>query len=465
MGGAAILALLLALAPPAAAQAPCTFVLGFAQLRQLVGAATVGDCLEDEHANPANGDALQRTTGGLLVWRKADNWTAFTDGHRTWLNGPFGLQRRLNSERFDWEGVRAVALAVPPGMSVGRLATPRQLSRPPGFAASVFAVGVEGARALALGPTGDLYVSATEPGRIYRLPDRDRDGVADRVELWGDGLSLPHGLAVRDGYLYVAETGRVVRFRLGPGGERAGAAEPVVADLPSGVGHYTRTIAFGPDGRLYLSIGSSCDACPETDERRAAIGVYGPEGRRVLARGLRNAVGLAFRPGTAELWATNNGRDNLGDDLPPETLYLVRDGMDAGWPRCLPGGAPDPQLGRAADCAGVESPAATFPAHVAPLGLRFYDGVLFPPEYRGSLFVALHGSWNRSSPVGYEVVRLPFDGGRPGQPEPFLSGFLPPGSRQADVWARPVDLIVAPDGALLVSDDDGGIIFRIAPAR
>jgi glucose/arabinose dehydrogenase len=445
------------------AQAPCEFVLGFAAIRAAVGAERVGECLENERANPANGDALQRTSGGLLVWRKADNWTAFTDGHRTWVNGPRGLQQRLNSERFDWEGGRTVTLSVPPPLRAGRLAEPREVWLPPGFAAGVFAAGVEGARAMALGPGGDLYVSAPGPGRVYRLPDRDRDGLADRVERWAEGLSRPHGLAVRDGHLYVAETSRVVRFRLGAGGERAGEAEVVVPDLPSGAGHYTRTIAFGPDGRLYVSVGSSCNACPEADERRAAIGVYGPSGGRVLARGLRNAVGLAFRPGTDELWATNNGRDNLGDDRPPETLYRIRDGMDAGWPRCLPDGAADPQVGGPGGCAGVEPPAATFAAHAAPLGLRFYDGQLFPSEYRGSLFVALHGSWNRTSPIGYEVVRVPFVDGRPGVAEPFLGGFLPAGGARADVWARPVDLIVAADGALLVSDDDGGAIFRIVP--
>ena len=419
MGGVAALLTCIAFALPAQAQPACQFALGFATLRDLIGAETVGGCLEDEHPNPENGDALQRTTGGLLVWRQADNVAAFTDGARTWM---------------------AVA-----GHAV---------SLPNGFTASVFASGVDGARAMALAPDGDVYVTATGPGRVYRLRDANRDGLADAVETWLSDLQLPHGIAVRDGYLYVAETHQVVRYRLA---ERAGAPEVVVPDLPHGAGHYTRTILFAPDGRLYVSVGSSCNACTESDERRAAISLDG----RVIARGLRNAVGLSLRPDTGELWATVNGRDNLGDEIPPDALYRVQEGMDGGWPRCLPDGSPDPQLGRPGTCGAIAAPAATFPAHSAPLGLRFYDGAMFPSAYKGSLFVALHGSWNRSTPIGYQVVRVPFDGDRVGQPEPFLTGFLPPGRGRADVWARPVDLLVASDGALLVSDDEGGYLLRV----
>jgi glucose/arabinose dehydrogenase len=359
---------------------------------------------------------------------------------------------------------RSVTLGVPAPFATGRLAVPRQVTLPPGFTASVFAAGVRGARGMAIGPNGDLYVTGLGPGVVYRLPDRNRDGVADAVETWADTLSMPHGIAARDGYLFVAETNRVIRFPIGSDGERAGEAEVVLDGLPFGEGHFTRTIAFGPDGRLYLSIGSSCNACLERDERRAAISVFDANGGRVAARGLRNAVGLAFRPGADELWVTNNGRDLLGDDLPPDTLYLIRDGLDAGWPRCLPTGQSDPELGAGASCGAIDPPRASFPAHSAPLGLRFYDGALFPPTYRDSLFVALHGSWNRSSPIGYALWRVPMTGLQAGTPEPFMGGFLPGSGRRADVWARPVDLVVAPDGALLVSDDDGGAIFRIGYA-
>lgn len=360
-------------------------------------------------------------------------------------------------------GLRSVELRVPDKLKTDRLAQPRQVALPAGFQLSAFAKGLSGPRFMALGPNNTVYVTGISGGVVYAM--HDRGGVADDVQTWTSGLRGPHGVAVHDGYLYVGEEHQVVRFKLGPNGERAGAAETVVPNLPAGAGHRTRTVGFGPDGRLYVAIGSSCNVCDEKDERRAAISVYNGDGSagRVFARGLRNAVGFVFRPGTAQLWATNNGRDYLGDELPPETLYLVTDGMNAGWPRCNPIGQPDPQFGSPTSCQGVDPPAVTMAAHQAPLGLRFYDGRMFPEQYRGDLFVALHGSWNRTSPTGYKVVRVPFRGGTtPGPVEDFLTGFLPADGTRGGVWARPVDVLVAPDGALLLTDDDGGAIFRIS---
>ncbi|HEY3107702.1 MAG TPA: PQQ-dependent sugar dehydrogenase [Chloroflexota bacterium] len=360
-------------------------------------------------------------------------------------------------------------LAVPAQMRTGRLQTPHQLNLPPGFSANVYAAGLPGARFMALGPGGTVYLSQISAGTIIALPDRNRDGVADEVVTWAEGLSVPHGLAFRDGYLYVAEAARVVRFKVGPVGERQGGPEVVVPDLPASGGHRTRTIGFDADGRLYVAVGSSCNVCEEADQRRAAISLYNGDGTggRVLMRGLRNAVGFVWRPGTAELWATNNGRDNLGDDLPPEGIWRVREGASAGWPTCYlgPGGRellPDPQFGKPDGCRAADPPAISFQAHTAPLGLRFYDGRAFPETLRGDLFVALHGSWNRSTPVGYKVIRIPFPNGQPGQPEDFATGWMAEQGNRGSVWGRPVDLLVAPDGALLVSDDDGGAIYRIA---
>jgi glucose/arabinose dehydrogenase len=361
-------------------------------------------------------------------------------------------------------GAARVQLQVPDRYRIGRLAQPRELTLPSGFTASVFAAGLAGPRFMALGPDGTLYVTGMAGGVVYAM--HDRGGIADDVRTWASGLRGPHGIAVHDGYLYVGEENRVARFKIGPGGERAGEAQTVVPDLPSGAGHATRTVGFGPDGRLYVAVGSSCNVCLERDERRAAISVYDGDGGagRVFARGLRNAVGITWRPGTAQMWATNNGRDYLGDDAPPETVYVVHEGMDAGWPRCNPPGTPDPQFGSPTSCQGIDPPAVIAQAHMAPLGLRFYDGKMFPPQLRGDLFVAFHGSWNRSVPVGYKVMRVPFGGGdRPiGPPEDFVTGFLPPNSSRGAVWARPVDLLVMPDGAMLITDDDGGAIFRIA---
>ncbi len=364
-------------------------------------------------------------------------------------------------------GARAsVTLDVAPQFRSGRLAEPHTLTLPAGFKANVFAAGLSGSRFMAIGPGGTIFVTGMTGGQVYALPDRNGDGIADEIQVWADGLRQPHGLAFHDDYLYVGETNRVVRFRVGPDGARQGDPEPVIPELPSGGGHRTRTVGFDPDGKLFVAVGSSCNVCEENDQRRAAISVYNADGSggRVFMRGLRNAVGFVWRPGAAELWATNNGRDQLGDDVPFETVYRVRDGSNAGWPNCYPapgGMLPDPQFGQPDVCQTVDAPAATFQAHSAPLGLRFYDGNSFPEAVRGDLFVALHGSWNRSVPVGYKVIRIPFAGGNPGQAEDFATGWMASAGDRGSVWGRPVDVLVAPDGALLVSDDDGGVIYRI----
>jgi glucose/arabinose dehydrogenase len=333
----------------------------------------------------------------------------------------------------------------------------------PGFTIDVFARDLGPARFLAVDPLGTLLVSVPRQGRVLALPDDDGDGRADRTVVVADGLELPHGLAFHDGALYVAETGRVVRLAYDPTTQRtSGAPEVVVAGLPRRGAHWTRTIAFGPDGRLYVSVGSSCDACEESDPQRAAITRYEADGSAPVrfATGLRNAVGLAFRPGTDELWATVNGRDWLGDDRPADYVTRVEAGGFYGWPSCYwaPGGlASDPQLGAPGRCERVARPDLLYQAHSAPLGLAFYTGQAFPPAYRGSLFIALHGSWNRRTPTGYKVIRVGFDDGTP-HAEDFVTGWLA-GSR---AWGRPVDLAVAGDGSLFLSDDLQGVVYRIA---
>jgi len=341
-------------------------------------------------------------------------------------------------------------------------AGPVELDLPPGFEAGIVARDLGRPRFMAFDEAGVLFVADMGGGRVLALPDRDGDGQADETVVVADGMDNPSSLSFYDGWLYVGETTRVVRLR--PGDDlRAAESEVVVPDLPRGGAHVTRTVLVDGEGRLYVSVGSSCNVCLEEDERRAAISVYGADGSggQVLARGLRNAVGLAIHPRSGELWATNNGRDWLGDDQPPETLYVVTGGMDAGWPRCHAGRIVDPEFGAEGACQGVAAPVVEMEAHAAPLGLAFYDGDQFPAEYRGSLFVALHGSWNRSEPVGYKVVRIPLDeDGRPaGRVLDFATGWLLDDGDT--VPGRPAGVVVAPDGSLLVSDDKAGLVYRI----
>ena len=337
------------------------------------------------------------------------------------------------------------------------------LKLPPGFRIEAFARDLIGARFMALDPGGTLLLSIPRESRVVALPDANGDGRADRVVVVADRLNRPHGLAVKDGALYVAETGRVLRFRYDPGALRASDPRPVVPSLPAGGGHWTRTIAFGPDGRLYVSVGSSCNICKEDDARRAAIVRYEADGsgERLFATGLRNAVGLAFQSGTGALWATVNERDWKGDDLPPEYITEVKEGGFYGWPECFVAARKVVADDRTAGdrCEKVTLPTLEVQAHSAPLGMAFYTGKQFPPDYRGSLFVAYHGSWNRAVPTGYKVVRVPFADGRPSGPvEDFATGWL---SNDRKVFGRPVDVLSAPDGALYLSDDSGGMIYRI----
>ncbi len=338
---------------------------------------------------------------------------------------------------------------------------------PPGFRIEIFASGLGPARFMTWSPRGDLLVSIMRQGKVLALPDRDGDGQADRAVTVADELELPHGLAFHQGFLYVAEVGRVIRYRYDAQQMKTlGPAQVIVPSIPNGPGHVTRTIVFGPDGRLYLSTGSSCNVCVEQDPRRAAIVRYNPDGsgEEIFATGLRNAVGILWHPESRQLWATVNGRDWLGDDLPPDTVTLVREGGFYGWPYCYANHGKvvlDPEYGQAERCRQMTLPTVAIQAHSAPLGLAFYTGQQFPAEYRGNLFVALHGSWNRSVPTGYKVVRIKLNAGQAPKVEDFATGWLQ-GTR---AWGRPVGLLMAPDGSLFLSDDRQGIIYRIRYAQ
>jgi glucose/arabinose dehydrogenase len=355
----------------------------------------------------------------------------------------------------------ALACAAPADVAAPQSGT---LRVPPGFRVALFAEGLRAPRGLAVGPDGALYAALMGDGRVVRLPDADGDGRADRVETVLSDLDRPHALAWFREHLWVAEPTRILRVTdYRPGGPEARRFEIVVDGLTDGRGHFTRTLAFDPSGAyLYVAVGSSCNLCVERDPRRATILRMRPDGSgaEIFATGLRNPVGLAFHPVTGELWTTVNERDWLGDDEPPDRLDIVRQGRDYGWPYCNATGRANPEYrAEAGRCARAERPAWTFPAHSAPLGVAFYEGAAFPGEYRGDAFVALHGSWNRSTRIGYKVVRVRVRDGRPVGAEDFVTGWLTPDGR---VWGRPVDVKVGADGALYVSDDGGDRVWRVS---
>lgn len=324
------------------------------------------------------------------------------------------------------------------------------LQLPDGYASTVFARGLDNPRFLAVSPDGVLLVAERGRDRVVALPDNDGDGTSDELMVVGEGYGRAHDLQVTpDGTLLVA--GEAALYEVTLEGLVEADRRALVDDLPTGGFHTTKSVAILPSGAVLLSIGSSCNVCDEADDRRGTIQLLTDDGLRPYMIGLRNAVGLWVDPETGRAWATNMGRDFLGDDLPPETLYEVVDGGDGGWPRCHAGTLPDPDFGGgAAACDRAASPVATFPAHTAPLALVGWDG---------HLVVALHGSWNSSVKVGYAVWRLPWDGEPSGEPEPFATGFLPDGA--TDALGRPAGLAVGGDGALYVSDDKAGFVYRI----
>jgi len=346
-----------------------------------------------------------------------------------------------------------------------------RLKAPPGFHIVVFAQEIDGARMLTFSPGGVLLVSESGEGKVVALPDPKHVGKAERMVTVLDGLNEPHGLAFYEGKLYVAENDKVRRYDWNEANLRA-SNRKALADLPGSGGHSTRSLLFH-GGKMYVSAGSSCNVCIEKDPRRAAMTEFNPDGsgQKIFAKGLRNAVGLAVNPKTDTVWATVNGRDWLGDDLPPDVIVdLGKDGGDFGWPYCYGDRVPDSNFTKPGDnrCQNVIRPKVQTPAHSAPLGLAFYEGSEFPAEYRNNIFVAFHGSWNRSVPTGYKVVRVKLDDkGQPqGGTEDFITGWLAPGEKQKGRWmGRPVGIVFGGDGAMYLSDDAAGVIYRITYSK
>jgi len=338
----------------------------------------------------------------------------------------------------------------------------RRIELPPGFKIELYATGVPNARSLTLGAGGTVFVGSRRAGKVYALTASGRPDKAGEVITIARGLQEPNGVAFHDGSLYVAEVSRVLRYDAIEARQKNPPAPVVVStDLPHTNQHEWRYARFGPDGWLYVGVGAPCNVCESADKHVASILRMRPDGSgmEVYALGVRNSVGFDWQPQSQEMWFTDNGRDNMGDDIPPDELnYAPRAGLNFGFPYCHGKDILDPQFGRGHSCAEFVAPAWNLPAHVAAIGMRFYAGGMFPEEYRGGVFIAEHGSWNRSVPIGYRVSHVVLDGERAVKYEPFAQGWLAGGIH----WGRPVDVLVMPDGALLVSDDYAGAVYRIS---
>jgi glucose/arabinose dehydrogenase len=369
--------------------------------------------------------------------------------------------------------VFALALQTQPAPTKLPLET---IKLPPGFAIDVYATGVQNARQMALGANGTLFVGSRTAGKVHAVVDRDKDHKADQVYTIASGLRMPSGLAFRDGALYVAEVNRVIRFD-GIESKLESPPQPAVVNdkLPAEDHHGGKYLGFGPDGWLYVPVGAPCNVCERPDDERfATILRMKPDGSgaEVFARGIRNTVGFDWHPQSRELWLAENGRDNLGDDVPPdEMLRAHKAGLHFGFPYCHGGDTPDPQFGEKRPCKEFEPPAIKLGAHVAAIGMKFYTGRMFPPEYRNQILVAEHGSWNRSTPQGYRVMLIKVQGTKAISYTPFAEGWLR-GIRQSrgsrtigDAWGRPSDVLVMPDGSLLIADDEAHAIYRVTYKR
>ena len=336
------------------------------------------------------------------------------------------------------------------------------INLPPGFAIEPFATNVVNARAMTLGHNGTLFVGSRSAGNIYALVDENQDMRSDKMYVVAEGLHAPSGVAFKDGSLYASAVDRILRYdNIETSLDQPPVPVTVTKSLPNERHHGWKFIDFGPDGMLYVPVGAPCNVCVRPDPISSILRMR-PDGSgmEVFARGIRTSVGFAWHPTTKTLWFTDNGRDNLGDNSPPGELnHAHKMGLHFGFPHCHGGDIPDPQFGKGADCSTFEPPAQRLGAHVAPLGMTFYDGQMFPEKYVNQVFIAEHGSWNRSKKIGYRITTVRLDNyGNAVAYETIAEGWLQ-GQR---AWGRPADVFVAKDGSLLVSDDTANAIYRIS---
>jgi len=339
----------------------------------------------------------------------------------------------------------------------------KQLHLPDGFTISVYADNVPNARSLALGDNGVVFVGTGREGKVYAVQDSNNDGIAEQRHIIASNLNMPNGVAYKDGSLYVAEINRIIRFDHITQ-QLANLPKPVVVydQFPSDKHHGWKYLRFGPDNKLYTAVGVPCNICNPEKEIYASLVRLNPDGTdfEIIAHGIRNTVGFDWQPETNALFFTDNGRDYLGDDEPPDELnQWSAKGEHFGYPYCHGGEIADPEFAGDKKCKEFKAPAWKFKAHIAPLGLRFYQGKQFPLEYKNQLFVAQHGSWNRTEPQGYRVVLIKFNQGKAVSEQDFITGWL---TKDGNVLGRPVDILTLPDGSLLISDDKLGVIYKVS---
>jgi len=333
---------------------------------------------------------------------------------------------------------------------------------PAGFKIEVFAE-VQDARSMALSPSGIVYVGNKDKDKVYAVKDTNGDYKADKKWVVASGLNMPNGVAFQGGDLYIAEVSRIsklvgIESKL----DNPPAAVVVKDDYPKETHHGWKYIAFGPDGKLYVPVGAPCNICESKNEIYASITRLNKDGsgREVFARGVRNSVGFTWHPETKELWFTDNGRDSMGDNIPScELNNASKPGMHFGYPYCHEGAVKDPEFGDKRPCSDFTPPADKLGPHVAPLGLKFYNGSMFPATYKNQIFVAEHGSWDRSKKSGHNVSLVKLVNNKVSGHEVFASGWLDDATQK--VWGRPVDILVLPDGSLLISDDKANVIYRV----
>jgi len=339
----------------------------------------------------------------------------------------------------------------------------KQLHLPTGFIISIYADNVPNARSLALGDNGIVFVGSGREGKVYALQDKDQDGIAEQRYIIAENLAMPNGVAFKDDSLYVAEISRIIRFdHITQQLSQPPKPKVVFDQFPTEAHHGWKYLRFGPDNKLYTAVGAPCNICKPDKEIYASLVRLNADGSQfeIIAHGIRNTVGFDWQPETQALFFTDNGRDYLGDDSPPDELnHWSNKGDHFGYPYCHGGDILDPEFGANKKCKDFTPPAWKFKAHIAPLGLRFYQGQQFPSEYKNQLFVAQHGSWNRTEPQGYRVALIKLNKKQVISEQDFISGWL---NKDGDVLGRPVDILTLENGSLLISDDKLGVVYKVS---